>query len=235
MRPSVQPGLSVRAEPAVNNLYLLQQNIFMDFSIKGFLYRVFIDPLISGLRRRVASIILPGEKVIDIACGTGALSLAMARSADHVTGIDLSEEMIATARRTAQRRGIPNVSFSLLDATDLSCFSDQSFDVAVSSLAMHQFDQETGVRVLGEMSRLAKRIVIADYNCPMRPGPAKWLSVAIERAAAGEHYRNFRSYMARGGLKRLAEDAGLTITSGEERGEGVFIIAGMSLTGSVTG
>jgi len=65
----------------------------MGFSIKGFLYRVFIDPLVNGLRRCVAAMILPGEKVIDIACGTGALSLTMARNAGHVTGIDLSEDM----------------------------------------------------------------------------------------------------------------------------------------------
>ncbi|HCM60067.1 MAG TPA: hypothetical protein DIS74_06805 [Bacteroidales bacterium] len=206
----------------------------MGFSIKGFLYRVFIDPLVNGLRRCVAAMILPGEKVIDIACGTGALSLTMARNAGHVTGIDLSEDMITTASRTAQRRRVSNVSFSLLDATDLSCFPDFSFDAAVSTLAMHQFDPETGARVLREMSRLAKRIVIADYNCPMRSGPAAWLSRSIERAAGGDHYRNFRQYMARGGLVRLAADAGLVIASSEERGEGVFIIAGMSLTGSVS-
>jgi ubiquinone/menaquinone biosynthesis C-methylase UbiE len=157
------------------------------------------------------------------------LSLAMARSAGHVTGIDLSEDMITTARRTAQRRGVSNVSFSLLDATDLSCFPDLNFDVAVTSLAMHQFDPETGARVLREMSRLAKRIIIADYNCPMRKGPAAWLSWSIERAARGDHYRNFRQYMARGGVEKLAAEAGLVIISRDERGEGVFVIAGMAL------
>jgi 2-polyprenyl-3-methyl-5-hydroxy-6-metoxy-1,4-benzoquinol methylase len=221
-----------RVESGVNNLYLLQHNSCMGFSLKGFFYQVFIDPLINGLRRHVASMILPGEKVIDIACGTGALSLVMARRAGHVTGIDLSEDMIQTALRTAQRRRVSTVSFSLLDATDLSSFPELSFDVAVSTLAMHQFDPETGIRVLGEMSRLAKRVIIADYNCPMKNGPAAWLSKAIERAAAGEHYRNFRQYMMRGGLERLAKDAGLVITSREERGEGVFMIAGMALNAS---
>ena len=206
----------------------------MGFSLKGFFYQVFIDPLINGLRRHVASMIRPGEKVIDIACGTGALSLVMARSAGHVTGIDLSEDMITTASRTAQKRRVSNVSFSLLDATDLSSFPDLSFDVAVSTLAMHQFDPETGVRVLGEMSRRAKRIIKADYNCPMRNGPAAWLSWSIERAARGDHYRNFRQYMARGGLERLATEAGLAIILRDERGEGVFVIAVMSLTGSVS-
>lgn len=201
----------------------------MGFSFKGFLYRLFIDPLVNGLRRRVAQLIRPGEKVIDIACGTGALSLTMARHAGHVTGIDFSDDMIATARRTAQRRRITNVSFGLLDATDLSCYPDLSFDVAVSTLAMHQFEPETAVEVLEEMRRLAKRIIIADYNCPMTPGPAAWLAWGIERAARGDHYRNFRKYMAGGGLGRLATEAGLTVTSGVKRGEGVFTVAEMSL------
>ncbi len=201
----------------------------MGFSVQGFFYQVFIDPLINGLRRSVASMILPDEKVIDVACGTGALSLAMARHAGHVTGIDLSEEMISTARRTAQKRQSSNVTFVLLDATDLSCYSDNSFDVAVSTLAMHQFDPETGVKVLMEMRRISKRIIIADYNCPLRSGPAAFLARSIERAARGDHYRNFRKYMARDGLNRLAAEAGLTITSRVERGEGVFLIAGLAL------
>ncbi|MDX9946083.1 MAG: class I SAM-dependent methyltransferase [Bacteroidales bacterium] len=197
----------------------------MGFSLKGFLYRIFIDPLISGLRNRIVSMIVPGEKVIDIACGTGALSLEMSAHAGHVTGIDLSEDMITTARLMANKRRIHNVTFGLLDATDLSYYTNRSFDVAVSTLAMHQFDPETGAKVLTEMKRLAKRIIIADYNCPMKPGPALWLAWGIERLARGDHYRNFRKYMAAGGLNKIAAEAGLAITSQEERGEGVFVIA----------
>lgn len=200
----------------------------MSFSIKGFLYRVFIDPLINGLRRGITSRIIPGEKVIDVACGTGALSVRMSARAGNVTGIDLSEDMIFTARSMVRRRRIQNVIFELLDATELGCYENKSFDTAVSTLAMHQFDPETAVKVLREMNRIAKRLIIADYNCPMKNGPAAWLSQAIERAAAGDHYRNFRIYMERGGLKRLAADAGLEVNSPEVRGEGVFIITGMS-------
>lgn len=196
----------------------------MCFSFKGFLYSNFIDPLVKGLRRRVVSMIAPGEKVIDIACGTGALSQEMSGRAGHVTGIDLSEDMIATARLRAKKRQTSNISFHLLDATDLSCFPDHSFDTAVSALAMHQFDPETGVKVLSEMKRIARRIIIADYNCPVRPGPASWLAWGIELIAGGDHYRNFRQYMAGGGIQRLAAEAGLAISSGEESGAGVFMI-----------
>jgi hypothetical protein len=62
----------------------------------------------------------------------------------------------------------------------------------------------------------------------MRPGPAAWLSYTIERAAGGDHYLNFRKYMAGGGLNKLAAKAGLSIISQEEKGKGVFIITLLS-------
>lgn len=196
----------------------------MGFSFKGLFYRVFIDPLISGLRKRVAEMVEPGETVIDIACGTGALSLAMAQRAQHVTGIDFSEDMILTARRMAQGRKTGTASFELRDATNLSCYPDHSFDLAVTSMAMHQFNPETGVKVLSEMNRIARRVIVADYNCPMRKGPGAALAWGIECAASGDHYRNFRKYMGRGGVGKLTDEAGMIISGIEVFGNGVFTI-----------
>jgi len=172
--------------------------------------------------------IIPGEAVIDVACGTGAMAMELAQHAGHVTGIDLAEEMIITANRVARRKEIKNISFELQDATDLSCYTDNQFDVAVTSMAMHQFDPEVAVMVLSEMGRIAQRVIIADYNCPMKPGPAAALAWGIERAAKGDHYRNFRKYMAGGGVSRVAEEAGVLIEGMEVRGSGVFVIASAS-------
>ena len=191
--------------------------ISMGFSFKGFIYQLFIDPLIGGLRRRVVEMINPGDKVIDIACGTGAMAAAIAKHAGHVTGLDLAVDMIITARRMAQRKGIDNITFELQDASDLSCYADNCFDVAVTSMSMHQFDPEVAVKVLSEMKRVAKRVVVADYNCPMTPGPAAALAWGIERAAKGDHFRNFRKYMAVGGISSLANTTGLAMASHEVR------------------
>ncbi len=197
----------------------------MGWSFKGMLYQLIIDPMISGLRASVAARVGPADRVIDIACGTGALTMAMAVSASHVTGIDLSEDMIITARRTAERRGITNVTLELHDASDLSCYADNQFDVAVASMAMHQFEAGLAVKILAEMGRIAKRVIIADYNCPMRrnlPGAVAW---SIEYMAAGDHYRNFGIYMKNGGMPWLSGKAGLTMVTTETRGGGVFVVA----------
>lgn len=196
----------------------------MEWSFKGMLYQLFIDPLISGLRQSVASRVGPADCVIDVACGTGALTMAMAGRAVHVTGIDLSEDMIITARRAAARQGIKNVSLEIKDASDLSCYGGNQFDVAVASMAMHQFEAGLAVQILAEMGRIAKRVIIADYNCPMRRNLPAALARSIEFMAAEDHYRNFRIYMNNGGMPWLAGEAGLTIQSSVPRGGGVFVV-----------
>ena len=204
--------------------------MLMGWSFKGMLYQLLIDPLISGLRRSVASQIGSGERVIDVACGTGALTMAIARRASHVTGIDLSEDMIITARRTAERRGITNAALELHDASDLSCYADNEFDVAVASMAMHQFEAELAVKIMAEMGRIARRIIIADYNCPMRRNVPAALAWSIEYMAAGDHYRNFRIYMQKGGISWLAGQAGIAIDKVSSGGGGVFVVAGGRLS-----
>lgn len=199
--------------------------MLMGWSFKGMLYQLLIDPLISGLRRSVTAHTGPSDRVIDVACGTGALTMAMARRASYVTGIDLSEDMIITARRAAERRGITNVTLELHDASDLSLYVDKQFDLAVASMAMHQFEAELAVKILSEMSRIAKKVVIADYNCPMRKNLPAALAWSIEYLAADDHYRNFRIYMQNGGMPWLAGKAGIEMKASEIRGSGVFVVA----------
>ena len=196
----------------------------MHFSLKGLIYQILIDPLLSSIRQSISMMVGTEETVIDIACGTGSLSVELSKHAQHVTGIDLSEDMIVTAKRTANKLNICNISFEIMDAGNLSVFSDGKFDVAVTSMSMHQFDPATAVKVLREMRRIARRLIIADYNCPMNPGPGATLARIIERFAGGEHFRNFRLYMKRGGLTKLTEETGLQITATEIRGSGVFVV-----------
>ena len=205
----------------------------MGWSFKGMLYQLLIDPLIAGHRNRVAARVGPSDRVIDVACGTGALTMAMAERAVHVTGIDISEDMIITARRTAERRGFNNVTLTLHDASDLSCYADNEFDVAVASMAMHQFEAELAVKILSEMGRMAKRVIIADYSCPMRRNLPAAVAWSIEYMAAGDHYRNFRIYMQNGGMAWLADKAGLKMEAAEIRGGGVFMLSQFFISCSV--
>jgi ubiquinone/menaquinone biosynthesis C-methylase UbiE len=197
----------------------------MSFSLNGYLYQVAADPLISRLHTSVLPLIEPSHRVLDVACGTGCLSLSIAKRAMHVTGIDLSEDMIITARRAARKHGVKNTLFELRDASDLSCYRDKEFDISVTSMAVHQFKADLAVRILKEMKRISETVVVVDYNSFMPKGPSGSAALGIEWLAGGEHARNFRIFMERGGIRYFTAEAGLTIKSETLRGNGVFSVA----------
>jgi hypothetical protein len=147
----------------------------------------------------------------------------MAEKAMHVTGIDLAEDMIITAQRTARRRGATNVSFELHDASDLSRYRAGEFDLAVTSMAIHQFEAQLAIRILAEMKRISHRVIIADYKHNMPAGLSKRIAWGLERMAGGDHYRNFRIYMRNGGAPWFIRQARMKIVSETARG-GVFAV-----------
>ncbi len=117
------------------------------------------------LRRTVqAADIAPGDQVLDIGTGTGALALAVAQrlTAGHLVGIDPTGEMLRRARENAQATDLADrIEFRQASAEALP-YQDASFDVVVSSIAMHH----TMVRrTLSEAARVLKpggRLAIAD-------------------------------------------------------------------------
>lgn len=80
----------------------------------------------------------PGERVIDIACGTGLVSIPAARavgSDGELLGADLSETMVATAATEAARIGLPQARFERMGAEDLDV-PDGAFDAALCALGL---------------------------------------------------------------------------------------------------
>lgn len=74
----------------------------------------------------------PGDRVLDVGCGTGTLSLALAEHGATVVGMDASESYLEGARR---RRSHPDVTYEHGDACHLR-YSTASFDASVSTLAI---------------------------------------------------------------------------------------------------
>jgi demethylmenaquinone methyltransferase/2-methoxy-6-polyprenyl-1,4-benzoquinol methylase len=106
----------------------------------------------------------PGQRILDLAAGTGASSVALARSGADVVAADFSPGMIAEGRR---RHGdLPNLTFHEADATALP-FEDDSFDTVTISFGLRNV---ASPRVaLAEMLRVAKpggRLVICEFSHP---------------------------------------------------------------------
>jgi ubiquinone/menaquinone biosynthesis C-methylase UbiE len=92
----------------------------------------------------------------DLGCGPGQLVIELARRAPglHVTGIDLSEEMIARGQDKARRAGVADrVSFRRGDARQIP-FPDASLDLVVSTLSLHHWSDP--VAVLDEIARVLR-------------------------------------------------------------------------------
>jgi ubiquinone/menaquinone biosynthesis C-methylase UbiE len=98
----------------------------------------------------------PGDRVLDVACGTGLVSLRMAATvgaAGEVVGVDISDRMVEAAGRIAAALGIGNARFVRSGAEQLP-LADASFDVAVCGLGLMYVPEP--VDALGEMRRLLR-------------------------------------------------------------------------------
>ncbi len=190
------------------------------------IYRYLIDPMLNSSHARVASLVIPGEKVLDVACGNGTLALMIAgKNGGRVTGIDLDEAKLKQAEQNRKKAVATRVRFIQADATDLSNFGKNEFDTAVISMAIHQFSPTEGLMVLKEMKRVAARIIIADYAFPLDAGIYGWLARSIEWVAGGEHNRNFKQYMKNGGIASLLSKTGLHLKESYVHGKGTLMVS----------
>jgi SAM-dependent methyltransferase len=117
------------------------------------------SPLLEALRP------LPTDTVLDVACGTGSLTLALAGVTRHVTGIDLTAAMIDQGRALQAKVGITNVTWQVGDILPLP-FPDNAYSLVVSKAAFHHLADPAAV--LAEMARVCSRdgrIAVHDV-CP---------------------------------------------------------------------
>jgi ubiquinone/menaquinone biosynthesis C-methylase UbiE len=111
----------------------------------------------------------PGEQVLDLGTGTGAVAVRAGVAVGdrgHVTGVDISREMLAVASTRAQSRGLGNVTFlegraEAIPADDASC------DVLIASLSlMYVIDRTAAAREIARVLRPRGRFVAAVWAGP---------------------------------------------------------------------
>ena len=99
----------------------------------------------------------PGSKVLDICCGTGKITLELARTVGekgHVTGLDFSEKMLDVAQQTVALSGLGN-RITLIQGNAMNLpFADNSFDAATVGWGLRNVPDI--FRVVEEMERVVK-------------------------------------------------------------------------------
>jgi demethylmenaquinone methyltransferase/2-methoxy-6-polyprenyl-1,4-benzoquinol methylase len=111
-----------------------------------------------------------GQRILDLAAGTGASSVALARSGAQVVAADFSPGMIAEGERRhgagSPGGGIRNLSFVQADATDLP-FEDAEFDAVTMSFGLRNVnDPKRALRELHRVTKPGGRLVICEFSHP---------------------------------------------------------------------
>lgn len=105
-----------------------------------------------------------GERILDVAAGTGTSSASLAKSGASVVAADFSPGMIEVGRR--RQVGMPNIVFVEADATKLP-FGDDEFDAVTISFGLRNVNDYEAA--LAEFLRVAKpgaRLVICEFSQP---------------------------------------------------------------------
>ncbi|MCF8225873.1 MAG: class I SAM-dependent methyltransferase [Bacteroidales bacterium] len=186
-------------------------------------YLTVIDPLLRNAHKAAAELIPVNSNVIDIACGNGTLAFLCSLRAGNVTGIDISGQMIEFARKRAKKNNTGNVQFIEMNALDLSRFDDHQYDIAYISMAIHQFEYAAALSILEQAKRIAKKMILMDYQHPLPGGFKGLVTRAIEWIAGEEHNSNFKSYLSLGGLKAYCKTLNIGVTE-KEINKSVFVI-----------
>lgn len=118
----------------------------------------------------VSRVIVGSRTIVDLACGPGTLlaQIASLNPKSHFTGVDLSEEMLTSAREHVSRTRLANVDFRIGDVTRLNWIADHSVDGVISTMALHHLPTAEALKqCFKEINRILKpagALYLADFT-----------------------------------------------------------------------
>ena len=143
------------------------------------------------------SSLLPPLEVVDFGCGTGVLTVELARWAGHVTAIDRSGSALSKAKAEAARQGLANITFLEADLHALP-LPNASVDLVVVSQSLHHVDSIE--HVLAEGARLLKpggRLVVLE----LLPHEEEWVLARLGHQHLGFDPEEVREAMRAVGIE----------------------------------
>lgn len=156
-----------------------------------------------GLEKVVAAVLeqaatVPATLAVDLGCGTGQVSLPLARQAGRVIAVDIIPEMVERLIVNAEREGLTNVEGRAAAVEELD-LAPGSVDVVVSNYALHHLRDADKALVVGRIARWLRpgglvvvgdmmfgrggdprdrEIIVSKVSALLRRGPAGWWRVA---------------------------------------------------------
>ena len=131
-----------------------------------------------------------GRAALDLGCGAGHASFALAQGGARVTAYDLSVEMLALVAAEATRRELPNIT-TRQGSVDQLPFADASFDLVMTRFSAHHWrDVKAGIAEMRRVLKPAGRLVVIDVAAENALFDTMLQTVEILRDAS--HVRDYR-------------------------------------------
>jgi ubiquinone/menaquinone biosynthesis C-methylase UbiE len=178
------------------------------------------------VREAVLREIAPGERLLDVGCGTGTLAVGAARRGSWVVAVDRSGSMLALAREKAGRAGV-TVEWREGDVA-FPPVGDDRFDVATATFVLSELSRELAalaIRRMAEAIRPGGRLIIADEASPT--SPVLRALGALPRALLRLVSFFFLQQLAptrRHPWRTLLQEAGLEVTGEHAYGSGSLVV-----------
>lgn len=146
---------------------------------------------------------LMGLSVLEVGCGDGTRTEAMARRCREVTGVEPDAENV----RKAWQRGIKNAAFQVGSAESLP-FVNQAFDVVVFTLSLHHVPVSSMARALDEAARVVKKTGRVVFLEPTMEGSFFEAEIEFDACDGDERVQKRAAYeamMSHGALRLVTE------------------------------
>ena len=156
----------------------------------------------------------PGDRVLDVACGSGASAIPAAQSVGEsgtVLGVDLAERLLELARAKARQLGLTNIRFQVGDMERSGC-ADENFDAVVCVFGIFFLpDMARAVRELWRMVRQGGQLAITTWGPRVfEPGAsAFWEAVSRERRDLVRAFDPWTRIDSPAGLEELLRASGI--------------------------
>lgn len=168
----------------------------------------------------------PGMRFLDVACGTGALSIPAARLGAQVVAVDLASAMVERLNTRARQEGLANLEAHVMDGLALD-LEDGSFDIAGSQFGVMLFpDRQRGLAELARVTQPGGHVLMTVFGSFQKIEIFSFFMGAAQAAIPGftppEDFPIFRALYSSEQLRQGLSDAGLksirveTVTHGME-------------------
>jgi ubiquinone/menaquinone biosynthesis C-methylase UbiE len=180
----------------------------------GHTYDGFVGLVFLGQEQKVRQSTLDlvkiekGEPILEVGCGTGSLTLAAKTRvgpATQVVGIDIAPDMIATARRKADKAGLDiNFQVGRIEAIP---FPDNQFGLVLSSMMLHHVHgmeaKQKGIEDIFRVLKPGGRFLIVDSEPPQNPHIRGLVSLVLGQEILAHNVREFIPMLEKAGFVEI--------------------------------